>query len=95
MPCGATITHSCKQGSNASGVLLAAHYQIVAVDHLGAAAKAEDRQHVGGRAALDLVGIGRVIGDQAAPDFGAVRPAHDNRIAALESAVDLDDAGRQ
>ncbi len=44
---------------------------------------------------LDLVGVRGVIGDQPAADLGAIRPAHQHRVAALESPFDLDDAGRQ
>jgi hypothetical protein len=32
-------------------------HQVVAVHHLGAAAEAEDEENVGGRAALDLIGL--------------------------------------
>ena len=52
-------------------------------------------QHVGRRSALDFLGVLGVVGDEAAADFGAVRPAHDHGIAARERALDLDDAGRQ
>ena len=42
--------------------LFPAHDQIVAMDHLGPAGKAQDRIDVGGRAALDLLRIFGVVG---------------------------------
>src|SRR5690349_2529021 len=73
--------------------LLPAHHQIVAVDHLGPPADAEDGHHVRGRAALDSLGDLGVVGDQAAADLAGVGAAHDHGIAAGELALDLDHAG--
>src|SRR5690349_17455144 len=47
-------------------------HQVVAMNHLAAAGISEDQLDIGRRAALDLVGVGRVVGDQAAADLRAV-----------------------
>src|SRR3974390_1135810 len=78
-----------------SSRLFAAQHEIVAVDHLGPAGKPQDREDVGGRTALDLLGVRSVIGDEATADFGAVRAAHDHRVAPPKRALNLHDAGRQ
>ena len=49
--------------------LFPAHDQIVAMDHLGPAGKAQDRIDVGGRAAPDLLRIFGVVGDIARGRF--------------------------
>src|SRR6266850_6816871 len=69
--------------------------QMVSVNHLGAAGKAQDRQNIGRGAALDLLGVGGVVGNEAAADLGAVWPADDHRVTARKVAVDSDDACRQ
>src|SRR5262249_33943261 len=48
--------------------LSATHHQVIPMHHFGAAGVAEDHQDVGRRAALDLVGIFGVVGDQATAD---------------------------
>src|SRR5262245_27987627 len=70
-------------------------HQVISVYHFGAAAKPEDREDIGGGAALDLLRIDGVVGHEAAPDLDAIRTADDNSIPAGESAVDADDASGQ
>src|SRR5262249_6052446 len=69
-----------------------AHHQIIPVHHFGAAAEPEDRENVGGRAALDLGGVLGVVGDEAAADLGPIGSADDDGVAARENALDVDDA---
>src|SRR6478735_12377818 len=71
------------------------HHQIVAVDHLGPAADAQNGHHVRRGAAFDLFGVLGVIGDEAAADFMGVGAAHHHGVAAGELALDPDHAGRQ
>src|SRR5215510_4770391 len=73
----------------------ATDHQVVTVHHFGAATESQNRRNIGGRAALDLFRIGGVVGDEAAADLGAVRPADDDRVAARKRAIDPDHACRQ
>src|SRR5262245_28506866 len=59
------------------------------MDHLVAAAIAQDRLNLGGAAACDAFGVLRAIGCEPARDLPAVAVAHQNRVTALEPAVDL------
>src|SRR3954451_8584571 len=59
--------------------------QVIPMDHLGAAAKAQNRQDISRGAALDFLGVGGVVGDEPAADLGAVRPADDHRVAARKA----------
>ena len=61
---------------------------------LGAAAEAEDRKDVGGGAALDLVGVVGVVGDQAARDLDAVGAADHHRIVPLAAGTGMDTLAR-
>src|SRR4051794_39962136 len=72
------------------------HHQIVAVDHFAASGKA---QYFGYRRRLatgNAGGVLEVVGNDAARDLAAVRPAHDDDVAAREAAFDaLDTGGKQ
>src|SRR6476661_6632982 len=63
-----------------TAALRAADHEIVAMDHLGASCKTENNKDIGRGSAFDLVRVFGVIGDQAAPNLGAVGPPHDHRI---------------
>src|SRR6185312_2819408 len=73
--------------------LCAAQNHVVAMHHRGAAFNAEDQLDVARRLADDLGGVLGIVGNEAAPDLGAVRSADHHGIAATEAAVDTDDAG--
>src|SRR5262245_36563227 len=70
-------------------------HQVVTVDHLRPAADAEDVGHVPRGAALDLLGVLGVVGDEAAADLVGVGAAHDDGVAAGERTVYPDHTGRQ
>jgi hypothetical protein len=87
-------------GSSANGIFdrncpFRTHHEVVAVDHFGPAADAQDGHHVRGGAALDLLGILGVVGDEAPADLMGVGAAHHHGIATGELPVDPDHAGRQ
>src|SRR5262249_56945901 len=73
--------------------LSSADHQIIPVHHFGAAAEPEDREDVGGRAALDLGGVLGVVSDEAAADLGAVGAADNDGVAAGENALHEDHPG--
>src|SRR5262244_985695 len=64
-----------------------AHHQIIPVHHFGAAAEPEDRENVGGRAALDLGGVLGVVGDEPAADLGPIGSADNDGVAACSPLV--------
>src|SRR5579863_7339344 len=72
-----------------------ADHEVVAMDHLGASADAEDRHDIARRAALDLLRVLGVIGHKTSTDLTAIRPAYHHGIAAGELPVDPDDTRRQ
>src|SRR5690349_17015412 len=74
---------------------LARHHEIVAVDHLVAAAVAEDRLDLAALVAGNSARVGARVGGEPASDLAAVAPAHEHGIAALEVALDRDHARRQ
>src|SRR5688500_12287721 len=63
-------------------------HEIVAMHHLGAAGNAEDRENVCGRASADLLGVLRVVGNQATADLHSIRSANHNSVPAREGALD-------
>ena len=63
-----------------------ADHQIVAMDHLRAAAMPSIASMSRRRAALDQLGIVGVVGDEPAPDLAAVGAAHHHGVAARELA---------
>src|ERR1700761_1640572 len=65
------------------------------MNHLGPARNAEYMRDIARVAALDFIGVTRVIGDEPAADFDTVGITDYNTIAAREDAVDPSDAGRQ
>src|SRR5260370_10865754 len=65
-----------------------ADHEIVAVDHLRTSADAEDSHHIRRRAALDLLGVIGVIGDEPAADLMGVGAAHHHRVATGELPID-------
>src|SRR5690606_21119005 len=78
-----------------SQAALVRQHQIVTMDHLIPAAITQNRFDVGGLAAGDRAALVGRIADDAAAELGAVASEHRDRIAALELALDVDDAGRQ
>ena len=58
------------------------------MDHLGAAGEAEDRLDLAAVAAGDALGIGGIIGDQAAADLDAAQADDGDGVAALEAALE-------
>src|SRR5260370_24851679 len=79
----------------ASKCSLPTQHQIVAMDHLGAAAEAEDAYDLAGRFAENFRRIGGIVGREPAADFPAVEIADHDGVAAEKFALDPPDAGRQ
>src|SRR5215831_1199566 len=75
--------------------LLTAQRKIVPVNDLDPTFDAKDKHDVAGRPALDLVGIGRVVGHETPADLGAVGAAHEDGVTPRELSLDPDDADRQ
>src|SRR3569623_18974 len=79
----------------ANSLRLSGQSEIVTMDHLVAAAIAEDGFDLGGAPACDALGILGAIGCEPARDLTALAVAHQHGIAALEPSVDLAYTGRQ
>src|ERR1700732_1982068 len=78
-----------------STALMSRHHEVIAMDHLVAATVAEDGLDFTAFVTGDGTGVGGRIGAEPAPQFAAVAGSYHHRVAAVEAAVDSDDAGGQ
>ena len=68
---------------------------VVAMDHFGAARRAEDLGDVARLAAANALRMRRVVGDEPAADLGPAFVADRDAVAARKDALDPGDAGGQ